>query len=168
MRTRPREAHEPEPEWKQAGWSCEPRNGREWKALKSGEPQPPRREVVKKCRSCGGTDRTIVFHSSTGKLGTNCVPCRKRRDREYRLSRREANRGHAVRRVKRSRAEFRANGPAVDEHGRINVSASLLIAHPSVVWARIQQDETVLVTYLGEPMAYLVPAPVYERQKGTW
>lgn len=71
-------------EWIKFGWTCKPRNGREYKMMLSGQPQP--QPWIKKCRKCGSKERAIRTRTPKAgqkKLSTACVVCERARMRKY-------------------------------------------------------------------------------------
>jgi transposase-like protein len=75
-------------EWEKYGWDSEPKNGREYKMMLNGEPQPqPWLRMARKCRQCGSKERVIRTRSThkggPKQLMSTCLPCERKRNRDY-------------------------------------------------------------------------------------
>ena len=70
--------------WEKFGWTQKPKNGREYKMMLRGDPQP--QPWIKKCRKCGSKERAIRTRTpkkGQKKLSTSCIPCERRRNNKY-------------------------------------------------------------------------------------
>ena len=137
--------------WERAGWSREPRNGREWRLLRAGLPQP--KEVKRwrnkyKCRRCAGTLYKVHIVQSQSKR--KCVKCDYKTGRDYY----RANKERSKKAARKHTLSERAKTPIFMD-GAYSGSMTWARAHMNRMPEYTQQGIIVVEAY-GEPAFAIV------------
>ena len=130
-------------EWEIAGWSRAPANGREWRMLKSGQPEPRKRDWDKafRCRKVPSHKAYKVVWQD-GKELRRCAICIRQRQREWYLANKPKQRTWASNSRMR-RKEF----VPVFEDGYATISATWLAENPVRVADLVRNGILIVEVY---------------------
>ena len=141
---------EPDKLWQQKGWSREPRNGREWRMLRAGLPQPKeRQEKPFRCRKVP-SHRTYKTEYQDGEERRRCATCCRRKQKAWY----QRNKDKQKVWCKASRARNKVL--PVFEDGYATVSSSWLSTNPVLVAGLLSQGRIIVEIY-GEPAYEIHP-----------
>lgn len=136
--------------WEKAGWTHEPRNGREWKLLRAGKPEPKPAEGGPrpyKCKKCGGTN-----YKSDENGHRRCTACRSRAIKKYSQAHREK-----LGEYRRNYNKRLAETPVEPINGVITVTGTWVHYNRYKVPELLKEGVVVIVEMYGLPAYAIVP-----------
>lgn len=144
-------------EWEKAGWSREPRNGREWRRLKAGksEPEATIPPSTRRCKRHGKTLFKCTLHFDIRSRKTYeqwfCPRCKSEANVRWQKANPEKAkrwRDEYQRRIKEHVADF-------DKDGVATVSSGWVIRHQADIVEAVRDGKSFIVEYMGD-VAYII------------